>query len=64
MIKQIPNLLTLGNLYCGYLSISYIISGDVRNATILIFIALMLDMLDGRMARILAVANDLGKQLD
>ena len=64
MIKQIPNLLTLGNLYCGYLSISYIISGDVRNATILIFIALMLDMLDGRMARILGVANDLGKQLD
>lgn len=64
MRKQIPNLLTLGNLYCGYLSISYIISGDVRNATILIFIALMLDALDGRMARILGVANDMGKQLD
>ncbi len=27
MKKHIPNLLTLGNLYCGYLSISYIISG-------------------------------------
>lgn len=64
MKKQIPNLMTLGNLYCGYLSISYIISGDVRNATILIFIALMLDALDGRMARILGVADDMGKQLD
>lgn len=64
MKKHIPNLLTFGNLYCGFLSIGYIINGDSKNATILIFIALMLDALDGRVARILGVSNDIGKELD
>jgi CDP-diacylglycerol---serine O-phosphatidyltransferase len=64
MKKHIPNLLTFGNLFCGFLAISYIINGDLRNAPILIFIAIMLDAIDGRMARILGVSNELGKELD
>lgn len=64
MKKHIPNMFTFGNLFCGFLSIGYIINGDSKNATILIFIALMLDALDGRAARILGVSNDLGKELD
>ena len=64
MKKHIPNMLTLGNLLCGFLSIGCIITGDLRNATILIFIALMLDALDGRVARILGVSNEMGKELD
>ncbi|MCH1624582.1 CDP-diacylglycerol--serine O-phosphatidyltransferase [Fredinandcohnia quinoae] len=64
MKRHIPNLLTFGNLFCGFLSIGYIINGDSKNATILIFIALMLDALDGRVARILGVSNDIGKELD
>lgn len=64
MKKHIPNMLTLGNLLCGFLAIGCIITGDLRNATILIFIALMLDALDGRVARILGVSNEMGKELD
>ncbi|MDN4524952.1 CDP-diacylglycerol--serine O-phosphatidyltransferase [Fictibacillus fluitans] len=64
MKKHIPNLLTLGNLYCGFFSIGYIIDGDSKNATILIFIAIMLDAVDGRVARILGVTNEMGKELD
>ncbi|WP_050615119.1 CDP-diacylglycerol--serine O-phosphatidyltransferase [Bacillus testis] len=64
MKKQIPNLLTLGNLFCGFLSLYFSMNGDLKNATILIFISIMLDAVDGRAARILGVANDLGKQLD
>lgn len=64
MKRHIPNLLTLGNLYCGFFSIGYIIQGDSKNATILIFIAIMLDALDGRVARILGVTNEMGKELD
>ncbi|EIT84785.1 CDP-diacylglycerol--serine O-phosphatidyltransferase [Fictibacillus macauensis ZFHKF-1] len=64
MKKHIPNLLTLGNLYCGFFSIGYIIHGDSKNATILIFIAIMLDAIDGRAARLLGVANEMGKELD
>ncbi|CAM3718740.1 CDP-diacylglycerol--serine O-phosphatidyltransferase [Mesobacillus zeae] len=64
MKKHIPNLFTFGNLFCGYLSISYIMNNDARNATILIFIAIMLDAVDGRVARILGVSNPIGKELD
>jgi CDP-diacylglycerol--serine O-phosphatidyltransferase len=64
MKKHIPNLLTLGNLYCGFLSMGYVINGDIRNAAILIFIAMMLDAVDGRAARILGVQNNMGKELD
>lgn len=62
--RYIPNALTFGNLFCGFLSIGYIINGDIKNATILIFIAMMLDALDGRVARILGVSNEFGKELD
>ncbi|MBE4908347.1 CDP-diacylglycerol--serine O-phosphatidyltransferase [Bacillus luteolus] len=62
--RYIPNALTFGNLFCGFLSLGYIINQDIRNATILIFIAMMLDALDGRAARILGVSNDFGKELD
>lgn len=62
--RYIPNALTFGNLFCGFLSLGYIINQDIRNATILIFIAMMLDALDGRVARILGVSNDFGKELD
>lgn len=64
MKRYIPNTLTFGNLFCGFLSIGYIMNGDSKNATILIFIALMLDALDGRAARILGVSNEIGKELD
>lgn len=64
MKKHIPSLLTFGNLYCGFLSINFIITGDVKNATNLIIIALILDALDGRVARMLGLATDIGKELD
>lgn len=64
MKKHIPNLFTLGNLLCGFLSLHFSMIGDLRNAAILVFIAIMLDAVDGRIARILGVSNDLGKQLD
>jgi len=64
MKKHIPNLFTFGNLFCGFLSTSYIINGDSKSATILIFIAIMLDAVDGRIARILGVSNPIGMELD
>jgi len=65
MIKRsIPNLFTLGNLYCGFLSIGFAADGQVRNAAILILIGMMLDSMDGRLARVLGVQTQLGKELD
>lgn len=61
---MIPNAFTLGNLYCGFLSIGFAVHGDLKNAAILILIGMMLDSMDGRLARILDADSPLGKELD
>lgn len=60
----IPNLFTLGNLYSGFLSIGYASMGHYKSAAILVLIGMMLDSLDGRIARLLRVDSPLGKELD
>lgn len=60
----IPNLFTLGNLYSGFLAIGYASLGYYKPAAILVLIGMMLDSLDGRVARLLRVDSQLGKELD
>ncbi len=55
---------TLGNLYCGFLSIGFAADGQYKNAAILILIGMMLDSMDGRAARMLKAETPLGKELD
>jgi CDP-diacylglycerol--serine O-phosphatidyltransferase len=62
--KSIPNLFTLLNLFFGFLSVMYSALGDYKNAAILILIGMMLDSMDGRIARMLHVESELGKELD
>ncbi|WP_108672050.1 CDP-diacylglycerol--serine O-phosphatidyltransferase [Peribacillus acanthi] len=62
--KSIPNMFTLGNLFCGFLSIGFAASGQYKNAAILILIGMMLDSMDGRLARMLKADSELGKELD
>ncbi|NSL51452.1 CDP-diacylglycerol--serine O-phosphatidyltransferase [Calidifontibacillus erzurumensis] len=62
--KSIPNMFTLGNLYCGFLSIGFAANGEFNNAAILILIGMMLDSMDGRLARMLKADSSLGKELD
>ena len=64
LIKSIPNMFTLGNLFCGFLSIGFAASGQYSNAAILILIGMMLDSMDGRLARMLNADGELGKELD
>jgi CDP-diacylglycerol---serine O-phosphatidyltransferase len=64
IIKSIPNMFTLGNLYCGFLSIGFAANGEYKNAAILILIGMMLDSMDGRLARMLKADSTLGKELD
>jgi CDP-diacylglycerol--serine O-phosphatidyltransferase len=61
---MIPNMFTLGNLYCGFLSIGFAANGQFNNAAILILIGMMLDSMDGRVARMLKADSQLGKELD
>jgi CDP-diacylglycerol--serine O-phosphatidyltransferase len=64
MKKHIPNALTLGNLFCGCLSLVCIYSNSMLWAAILVGIAALFDVADGFVARLLKVSSPLGAQLD
>ena len=66
MIKrQIPNLITLGNFFCGVESIfAALVQNDVTAAALWICAGIFLDFFDGMAARLLKVPSELGKQLD
>lgn len=64
IVKSIPNLLTIGNLVCGVLSITLNMSGLIMLSSILIFIAAIFDLFDGRVARKLKVNSEFGVELD
>ncbi|MFD4706643.1 CDP-diacylglycerol--serine O-phosphatidyltransferase [Gottfriedia sp. NPDC058432] len=64
VVKSIPNLLTIGNLLCGVLSIKFNMSGLIMISSIFIFIAAFFDLLDGRVARKLKVNSEFGVELD
>ena len=56
--------MTLGNLLCGCLGIVFAFEGNLLWASYLIFIAGILDFLDGFVARLLNQHSEIGKQLD
>lgn len=62
--KSIPNMFTIGNLVLGVISIILTFNGDVNSAALLVIIAMLLDGLDGRVARALNVTSEFGKELD
>jgi CDP-diacylglycerol--serine O-phosphatidyltransferase len=61
---MIPNACTAANLFFGMLSILATYEGDYFWASIYIFIALIADGLDGRIARALGVSSEFGKEMD
>lgn len=60
----LPTLFTVGNLFCGYLSIWCSIRGTFEIAAYLIIIAAVLDALDGRIARLTHSASEFGEEYD
>ena len=60
----LPTLFTVGNLFCGYLSIWCSIRGTFETAALLIILAAVLDMLDGRVARLMNSASEFGEEYD
>lgn len=75
-IPVLPNLLTAGNLLCGFFSILTIFEGmkfpsgteeafvHYQNATYLIFAACIFDLLDGRVARMCKSDGPFGREFD
>jgi CDP-diacylglycerol--serine O-phosphatidyltransferase len=64
MLKHLPNFLTCCNLFCGCAGIVAVAENQPRLASVLIFIGLLFDFLDGFVARLLKAYSEIGKQLD
>ncbi|MFT4560622.1 MAG: CDP-diacylglycerol--serine O-phosphatidyltransferase [Gammaproteobacteria bacterium] len=63
-IYLLPNLLTTGALFAGFYAIVAAINGRYEPAAISIFVALVLDGMDGRIARITNTQSDFGAEYD
>jgi CDP-diacylglycerol---serine O-phosphatidyltransferase len=63
-MKHLPNFITSLNLASGFISIIFILNGDISTASWLILAAMIFDFLDGFAARALKAYSDIGKELD
>ncbi len=60
----IPSLFTVANIFCGFLSIVASCRGEFERAAILIPIAIIMDILDGRIARLTHTTSAFGEAYD
>ena len=74
-MKQIPNLFTLLNLFCGCVAIVFVLQYNPKGGlnlsgialllgSVFIFIAAIIDFLDGFVARLFKATSAMGEQLD
>lgn len=63
-IYLLPNLFTTGAMMAGFYAIVSAISGRFSEAAIAVFVAALLDGLDGRVARLTGTQTDFGVQYD
>jgi len=60
----LPSLFTVGNLFCGYACVMYAMRGELATAAPFIGVAIVLDMLDGRIARLTGTSTAFGVEFD
>src|SRR5437763_7466362 len=63
-VSLLPSLFTMGNMFCGYACIVYAMRGDFDTAAPFIGFAVVLDMLDGRIARLTGTSSAFGVEFD
>lgn len=63
-IYLLPNLFTTSALFAGFYGIIAAMDGNFSKAAIAIFIAMILDTLDGRVARLTNTSSDFGAEFD
>ncbi len=63
-VYLLPSLFTMGNLFCGYACVLYTMRGDLTSAAPFVGVAVVLDMLDGRIARLTGSTSAFGREFD
>ena len=66
ILKQLKfaDFFTIANLSCGILSITMSMEGNFKLSALLLFIAVIFDVLDGKIAGLMHQKNLFGKQID
>ena len=71
-IYFLPNLLTAGNLFCGFVALTKIVEADlstgnfhqIKLALGFILLACIFDLFDGRLARMGGIESPFGREFD
>lgn len=63
-LSIVPSLFTVGNIFCGYYAVIATLRANYDSAAIAIGVGMVLDMMDGRIARLTQTDSDFGIQLD
>ncbi len=63
-VYLLPSAFTMANMFCGYACIVYAMRGEFATAAPFIGIAIVLDMLDGRVARMTGSTSAFGIEFD
>src|ERR1700730_10667800 len=63
-VYLLPSLLTMGNMFCGYACVVYATRGEHCRPVAFLGGAVVLDMLDGRIARLTGTTSAFGVEFD
>jgi CDP-diacylglycerol--serine O-phosphatidyltransferase len=63
-VYLLPSMFTMANMFCGYACIVYSMRGEFATAAPFIGLAIVLDMLDGRIARMTGTTSEFGVEFD
>src|SRR5918994_4899110 len=59
-----PSLLTTANLFCGFFALLLSVDHRFTEAALAIFVAMVMDLLDGRVARLMKATSQFGVEYD
>ncbi|HHX77808.1 MAG TPA: CDP-diacylglycerol--serine O-phosphatidyltransferase [Firmicutes bacterium] len=62
--NNLPNIITGINLILGYYALALTLKGEFKLASSIILIAMVMDGVDGKIAKLLSLEGDFGKELD
>ena len=63
-IFLLPSLLTTGNLFCGFFALLLTVELRYAEAALAIYVAMVMDLLDGRVARLMRATSQFGLEFD
>src|SRR5207247_7196079 len=63
-LHLLPRLVTTGHQFCGFFAPLLTVDGRYSDAALAIFVAMIMDLLDGRVARLMKATSQFGVEFD